>query len=276
MTFDTPVPPRFRMPYGFGPSTGPRQGPNGAPFDWSDNPISTVVSVSFLSDAKKVAALLPPGFQLDGDPVVGLTYSDHRDIAWLAGRGYRTFGVTFPAIFESRTRRVRGPFLSILWENMPEPILTGRDELGYSKLFAELSPVMATPGKLRLQAHWDGHRFFELGLTDIQDAEVTPPPAPKTPVDGTLHYKYVPATGPSDEPDVAYACLTPTAERRETLTRVRTAKADLRFIAAAWEQMPTQHHIVSALADLPVHDLRSARIEDSVGGSDLAGQTRID
>lgn len=264
------------MPYGYGPSAGPRQGPDGRPFDWSQTPVSTVVSVSFVTDADRIAALLPPGFRLDGEPVVGLTYSDHRDIAWLAGRGYRTFGVTFPAVYEGRSRTVRGPFLSILWENMPEPILTGRDELGYSKLYAELSPVMATPGKLRLQAHWDGHRFFEMALTDIEEREIATAPQAGPAADGTLHYKYIPATGPAGGADVAYACLTPLSERRKTLTRVRVARAELGFAAASWEQMPTQHHIVTALAGLPIHELRGARIEDSVGGSDLAGQTRID
>ena len=59
-----------RMPYGFGPSAGPRQGPEGRAFDWTDGPARRAVSVSYLTDGALLAGLLPPGFSLAGEPVV--------------------------------------------------------------------------------------------------------------------------------------------------------------------------------------------------------------
>ena len=56
-----------------------------------------------------------------------------KEIEWLAGRGYNTLGVSFPAVFEGEVDRATGSLLTVLWENLTDPILTGREELGFSK-----------------------------------------------------------------------------------------------------------------------------------------------
>jgi hypothetical protein len=56
----------YRMPYGYGPTAGPRQGPEGEPFSWTDTPHKSTVAASFLTDADKLASLLPPRFSLVG------------------------------------------------------------------------------------------------------------------------------------------------------------------------------------------------------------------
>lgn len=54
------------MPVGFGPTVGPRQGPDGRDFTgtWSRN---TTLTVSYRSDPDAVARLLPPGFEAAAD-----------------------------------------------------------------------------------------------------------------------------------------------------------------------------------------------------------------
>jgi len=44
----------YRMPTHFGPSTGPRRGPEGRTFLCKDNPKSTAIQVSFLSNGKQL------------------------------------------------------------------------------------------------------------------------------------------------------------------------------------------------------------------------------
>ena len=56
----------YRMPTHFGPLMGPRQGPDGRKFECVDNPKNTSISVSFLSNAKQLKALLPECFELGG------------------------------------------------------------------------------------------------------------------------------------------------------------------------------------------------------------------
>ena len=48
-----------------------------------------------------------------------------KEIEWLAGRGYNTLGVSFPVVFNGEVDRATGSLLTVLWENLTDPILTG-------------------------------------------------------------------------------------------------------------------------------------------------------
>ena len=74
----------YRMPTHFGPRTGPRYGPDGRKFECKGNPKSTSVSVSFLTNSEQLEAFLPPGFSLNGDPVVSVSGGYMKEIEWLA------------------------------------------------------------------------------------------------------------------------------------------------------------------------------------------------
>lgn len=262
-----------RMPYGFGPSAGPRQGPDGQRFDWSDTPRRRAVSTSYLTDAALLGRLLPPGFSLAGEPVVTVEVQYFTELEWLAGRGYNTLGVKFPATFRGASDEVTGMFLAVLWENLADPILTGRDELGFSKLYAEIPEPRILRGKECHGASWLGHRFIDIELHDAQEAEPPVPVGPAT--GGTLHYKFVPSTGNWGEADIAYACHTPPGGSQQRTTRFLRAQGTATFHPTGWEEMPTQFHVVQGLAALPVLEARGATITETRGGKDLADQRRL-
>lgn len=264
----------YRMPYGFGPTAGPRQGPDGERFDWTMSPRRQAVAVSFPTEAAALDALLPPGFVLAGEPVVTVEIQRFTELEWLAGRGYNTLGVRFPATFEGTQDRATGPFLSVLWENLPDPILSGRDELGFAKLYAEIPEPRIFKGCEYYEAGWLGHRFLELEARDLVDgAAVAQPVAGLAgPSDGTLHYKYVPRTGDWGQAEVAQACLTPAAGSAARIERVRHGRGRVTFLPTSWEQMPTQFHIVNALAALPQLSEPQAMLMDSRGAKDLTDQ----
>ena len=85
----------YLMPTHFGPMAGPRQGPDGAGFACRDNPRTTSYSVSFLTNAEQLEALLPEGFALHGEPVVTVDQTHMKEIEWLAGRGYNVMESPF-------------------------------------------------------------------------------------------------------------------------------------------------------------------------------------
>ncbi|CAN5639897.1 hypothetical protein BH09PSE5_BH09PSE5_28130 [soil metagenome] len=58
-------------------------------------------------------------------------------LAWLAGPVYSLLGVKSPVRYTGGRDTVKGPFLRVLWESRVEPILTGREELGYPELYCE-------------------------------------------------------------------------------------------------------------------------------------------
>ena len=255
---------RYRMPVFFGPSPGPRQDAVGGRFDYASSPREHA-TVSFLTDAARLEALLPPGFSLDGDPVVTFEHFALTDIPWLAGRGYDALGMRFPARFKGQVDDVRGPLLTVLWENFADAILTGRDELGYSKLFADLPPPEVGEGSRLYRASWGGHEFLKMELSGLS---ASPPPTLAA-VDGVLHYRYFPRVNAVGQADAAYPTLTPAVGKTETVEFYR-GQGEVTLNRATWEQMPTQSHIVNILADLPVLESRGATFAVQRGAKDLS------
>ena len=264
----------YRMPTHFGPRTGPRQGPDGRTFANLDTPKSTSLSVSFLTDANALEALLPECFTLDGDPVVTVFAKYMTQIEWLAGRGYNVLGVSFPAAFDGAEDHVRGSFLSVLWENLTDPILTGREELGFAKIYCELPDPAILRGSWHSTASWLGFKFLDLRVGDLQAPDPAPAEPPR-PNDGTLHFKYIPKTGEWGTADVAYPVLSPATGSNERVLEHRSGRGSVQFHRAAWEDMPTQYMIVNVLADLPIKDYRGASVTRSVGAKDLSDQRRL-
>ncbi|MGH2266647.1 hypothetical protein ACQ1Z3_16255, partial [Enterococcus faecalis] len=60
------------------------------------------------------------------------------EIDWLAGRGYTMIHVSWPARFDGMRDRATGRFLAVVWESLADPIITGRDEIGHPKLYADV------------------------------------------------------------------------------------------------------------------------------------------
>ena len=267
----------YRMPTHFGPRTGPRQGPDGRKFECIDNPRATSLSVSFLGDGAQLETMLPPGFSLDGEPVVTVSASYMTEIEWLAGRGYNTLGLSFPARFDGEVDHVRGSFLTVLWENLTDPILTGREEIGFSKIYCELPTPTSLRGEHHVIASWLGFKFLDMHVRDLEarsqdeiDAMLAQPGN-----DGTLHYKYMPRTGEWGAADVCYAVLTPAATPNRKVLEWHVGAGELQFHHARWEDMPTQYNIVNAFADLEIREYRGASLMKTVGGKDLSDQRSL-
>lgn len=264
----------YRMPTHFGPATGPRQGPDGRGFDCVDNPKATTISVSFLTNPVQLARLLPPGFALGAEPVVTVSASYITEIEWLAGRGYNTLGVSFPVVFTGKADQVTGNFLTVLWENLTDPILTGREELGFAKIYCELPEPAVLRNETHCTASWLGFKFLDLyvyNLTPLTPDEIVA--SSKAPTgDGILHYKYMPRTGEWGQADAEYAVLTPAATPNRVVKALWRGDGTVQFHAARWEDMPTQYMIVNTFHALEIVEYRGAVITQTVGGKDLRDQ----
>lgn len=211
---------------------------------------------------------MPPQCVLDGEPVVTIEHIQLREVNWLAGRGYNILGVKFPVVYQGRAETARGAFLAVLWENMAEPILTGREELGYAKLYCDLPPPAETEDAVYYSASWDGHEFARLTLDGLEDAE--PARAPDT--DGVIHHRYLPSLRSIGGADVDEMVITPAGGYESRLERFRRGHGNVAFIRSTWAQMPTMYHIVNRLADWPVLEARDAWVAETRGTKDLSDQ----
>ena len=258
----------YRMPTHFGPAPGPRQLPDGVVSDTRRTPRRLSVAASFLTEATSLERHLPEGFTLAGEPVVTVEFHYMTEIDWLAGRGYTMINVRWPATFRGRQDEATGPFLAVVWENLADPIITGRGETGYPKLYAEIGEPRIWDGTQICSAGWMGFRFLELTVGALREA-----PAPsRSPSDGLLMLKYIPRTGAWGEAELQQVTLTPATDPDRTIERHEIGFGTVKFNQATWSDLPTMNHVVNALAGLPILESRGGSVTLSRGGKSLRDQ----
>lgn len=261
----------YRMPYGFGPYPGPRQIPEPGRRDAKNSPERVVAAVTFASQPERINPLLPPGFTALPEAKVIVEVQHLRRIDWLAGRDYSTLGVKFPVRYAAREGEIVGDFLAVLWENLADPIISGREELGFAKLWCDIQEDTGLPEtSRRYRAGWLGHEFAQIELSELSPTSA--PSGPRAPV---LHYKYLPRTGSPGEADAAYATMTPAANPDLTVLQRFVGSGRVHFEKSTWQQLPTLFHIVNTLAELPLDACLGATLTLSRGGKDLGDQVAL-
>lgn len=266
-----PIPGKLhRMPVVFGPTCGPRQVPDGVVIDDATTHRRTTITLACSAPAERLEAIIPPRFVLRGPPRLIVELSIMTGIDWLGGRGYNMLGIKIPVTFHGEEGGVGGQFLAVLWESLPDPILSGRDELGFAKVYAEIPEPVRFQGGQRYAASWLGFTFFDLELDRI--APVVREPAADPEHRGVLHWKYVPRTGAPGEADVSCITFTPAANPALKVLSRSTARAKAAFRPARWHDLPTMFHIVSTLSEFDLTQPASCSIVESRGYKDLSDQ----
>lgn len=259
---------RHRMPVFFGPAPGPRQMPAGRA-DPKNSPRRTLISLVCRADASGLEPLLPSGFSLWGEPRLVFEAQRLAEIDWLAGRGYDTFGVKIPVRYEKGDGPMYGHLLTVLFENLPDPIITGREELGFAKLYCEIDFPRLADDALEVACSWLGFEFFRLeaeGLAPATEAQGSGGQAPQ----GVFHFRYFPRVGEPGKSDVAQITFTPAANPDARVLGRRSGHGRARFRRGSWEDLPTLHYLVDRLAGLALEDSGQLTVVESVGGKDLS------
>ena len=261
---------KYRQPRVFGALPGPRN----VPLDkrnLPDNMSVLTVSASVLTDTASLAELLPPRCRLQGDPVLTVSIAYLRNIGWLAGRGYNIVSVDFPIVFDGEERRLTGKFTPVLWESLADPIVTGREELGFSKLYAQIPEPIVLGNAYRASASWEGFRFFELEASDLAEGTAK---ADAPALDGSFHYRFMPKVGAQGEADAEYMAFIPGANGgpgANGITKRLAGKGVFRFLPARWEDVPLQYPIINTLAELPLREFRGASVTFATATGSIGG-----
>lgn len=270
MTFKMESGFRYRMPTVFGPAPGPRQKPGGGMWqpEETGRMNSEWMNVTYRTEREKLEAILPPGFDLRGEPRVSVSCAWFKNLYWLAGRGYGILSVDIPVTYHGRDETLEGSFCPVIWEGSPDAVLTGRDELGFPKLYADIEDIRRSEDgrSVSCAASWLGFTFFDIKLTELAEVEA-PPSLPGVGGGAAMYYKYVPRTslGGRDGGDLAYVTTpAPPKDVQGKPDNIKfegfdfkrwSAKGSLRWHRATFEQLPLQAHIVNTLADLDILEI---------------------
>lgn len=241
----------YAMPAHFGPR------PIGKATGWYRD--VTMMIVPYLTDREKLAAMLPEPFSVGEEPIVSVTYARNRKVDWLAGRGYNLIAVNASAVYQGKREELCGHFTLVMWENLADPILTGRELQGIPKVFADISDHTITDGLWSAAASHFGTKIVDLtiGNTSALSAElIEAGKAAQKGKDSPLGWRFMPGVN-----GFGVSVSEPTTFPSEsTIAEAWVGEGRVDWNRVTWEQNPTQSHIVNALASLPIVEYRPSFI----------------
>jgi hypothetical protein len=292
----------YRAPVGFGPAASPRQTPQGDRFDWS-KARTTTVGITHNVSVESVQKLLPQGYKVDvGDSNVTqvlFEVMELRNLPWLAGRGYNTWGIYFANIRCDTIKEPRkGSYMAVLFESFTDPITTGREELGFPKIWAELPDGKISGDKRTHTASWFGYEFMKLEISGLKQHDPQTAPALNKRAfthptqNGILHHRYVPTVGYPGQHDASYTTWCPPPPGKAPVTSYYApfpspqpsnpkesaqveAKVKFSIMPGSFEQLPTLYNIVDGLGTLELKDVVEVAVQEFAGASDLSESESI-
>ena len=232
------------------------------------------MKVGYRTVPEKLARLLPPGFELRGEPIVSVSCAWFKNLYWLAGRGYGILSVDFPVTYQGATERIEGALCLVIWEGSPDAVMTGREELGFSKMFANFTDIDwdENTGRAACEVSWMNHTFFDIELTGLVEESDPVKKLPGSDGGAQMYYKYMPRTsiGGSGGADLAYVTTSaPPGGSGAAASNINfdefdfrrwTGAGTLNWHRATFEQLPLSFHVVNGLADLDIVEFTDAEL----------------
>lgn len=276
----------WRQPVAFGPMPGPRQDFDGHPYAW-DKVRSTTAKIVFQTSATLLRNLFPSeaySFKSrDTVAIASLRIQSLGNLSWLGGQGYKLLSfhvhdVTYTAV---DGKEYTGSYIPVVFENLADPIMTGREELGWPKVFSDLE-THQDDDAFRASLSWRGTTWAEFSLPLVRASSNSANEAqPKTKqTESLLIHRQMPGVGDQTrvKADGAYASYYPGQEiRTKTLSEQHSPKpANISFKAHDWQKLPTLHHIVKGLEEIPILSVVESSIIEEEGSTDFCETTRIE
>ncbi len=212
----------------------------------------TVMAISYITDREKLAAHLPAPFAVGEEAVITVYYACNKQVDWLAGYGYNMIGVNASVVYQGEKEQLTGTYSLVIWENLTDPILVGREAQGIPKIYADIPDHNINSDVWRCNASHFGHKIIDMSLsnlTQVTDDDIAAAQQANESSDHPMTWRFMPAIGGFGEPALNETVTFPS---RNNITEAWIADGELEWASLTWEQNPTQYHIVNALQALPV------------------------
>jgi len=266
------------MPVFFGPSSiskrGPRNGKPAADLNTYLQPAEVeVIGVTYETDREVLESMIPDCYTLN-DPFVSVLVCDFHYLGWAAGKSYNLVNVNCPVHFKGEKDDLDGDLVMVMYEDHPDPIIGGRETMGYSKIYADIQSIEHDEQYYRSGAsEWD-FKFMNMEIdTSRPAADQKTFMANEARSQGKLHLKYFPKTmekggDPATnftEPDVCYPTILPKWVKPddypyETIDpKPVYCDGKVEFYEPTWEQMPTYQGVCKGLSSLTVKRVIGAK-----------------
>ncbi len=237
----------YRMPAHFGGYDYVAEGTR-----YHDN---VMLSFAYTTERAKLEAYIPEAFTLVR-PEVKVSFTQCRSVDWMAGSFYNLVTVCAPVRFDGTRDHIEAPYVLVIWENKTAPILTGREETGFPKIYADIEDLHIFSGNYFTNVSYEGNTFLRLHFSDaVPCSEEELARMKIVPMDA-IGWRYIPKVG-GPGADLSQPILFP---QECEVTRAWTGKGSVEWIELSWLQSPQQANIIKALAELPILEMGPARM----------------
>jgi len=254
---------RYEMPIVFGPTELPQVS------QWG---YLRALDISFVTDPVAVRPLVPAELDLPEQPTVIISRRSFDQVDYLAGHGYEELCVGISAIHNGEEGTTKGNFWPVMWVDQVRPITVGREFTGFAKLGADFSPIRDDSGDLS----WEMSEYGTLlARGTVRNAKPVDDVAlEKIAQAGSIGYafcsRYIPPVVNSSGVDEVTRC-----EMRSKITSVQVGEAELELFSPSWKDAPNGARAMSALASLPILQLRRALVIEGSSSFDRSTITAL-
>jgi hypothetical protein len=216
---------------------------------------ATTLSISYETDGEQLVNYISEGFELLA-PEVQVSFSQLTEVDWLGGRSYNLIGVTAPVRFHGKSDQLVGVYPLVLWENKTEPILTGREQTGIPKIYADIEDLQIWKPYYGTTASWRGNAFLTMNFKatgPITGQELDRLKSQSASMD-FLGWRYVPKVG-APGAELSQFVLFPQSMEVET---AQQGTGSLSWMEQTVAQNPVQYRIINSLASLKIVKITQA------------------
>lgn len=254
----------YEMPVFFGPMPEPKnKGANGKVNLMKPADVEAL-TLQFETAPAQLEGLLPDGFSLRA-PVFSVAECEFANIGYFGGHTYTLLNLSVPVHY-SGAEQLDGDLVLVMFENEADPIVGGRDLLGYSKIYAELPRFVKNGRTIRASASSWGFKFMDLTLEpDAPAPHADEMKALAAASQGKFNYKYIQTTPYKDMEygtgggDASYPTFNPKAWTKPAgypftlrTPEVNFCSGTVQFHEPGPDDMPNYAHIARFLANLEI------------------------
>lgn len=210
------------------------------------------ISWTYTTDEDQLANYVPEGFELIR-PELNISYSQFREIDWMAGGAYNLVQISVPARFNGKHDHLNGQFILVVWENKTWPILGGREETGIPKIYADIEDLHIIQPNYYTNASYEGSTFLHMELLEAKpvDGQTLAQIQASAATINALGWRYIPKVG-GPGADLSQPILYPQGAE---IHSAWIGSGTVKWTQLRWEQNPGQWHIIKALAELPMFEM---------------------
>ena len=221
----------------------------------------TGVSIVYDTDLDALSKYIPESFEILAPRLI-ISFVGSRQINWMGGGYYNLVDVSVPAKYIGNDKGLYGAYSLVIWEDKTEPIIGGREGSGMPKIFGDIEELRMLNGVYSTNVSYYGRTFLDIEIRNIREAteeELAQRNASKDFY--AFGWRYIPNCAGKPGAAISHATAYP---QRSTVSKLWYGDGKVEWTKLAYEQHPTQAHIISALAGLPVLSYVVASMSKSV------------